>query len=427
MDNGRKNYSLKICILTSAFPRYEGDLSGNFILSLSKELIKRGLDVFVLAPHAPKVKRFEEISGIKVYRFSYFFPFILQKLCYGSGIPTNIRENLLAKLQLPFYFFSQLFSLIRLIKKEKIDIVNSHWMVTQGLNGALARKILRICHITNVHSAGLFALKRLPLGKYIARFIVRNSDHIITVSSFIKSNLDELLGYDTKATICPMGIDISNFIPKDQVSLREKYNIKAKYILLFVGRLIEVKGVEYLIDAVGIVSKELRDLKLLIAGTGSLERKLKEKVRKSNLSSYVSFLGAVKHQNLIDYYNICDLAILPSIIDRYGQTESLGIVILEAMACSKPVIASNIGAIPESVKHGYNGLLTIPKNPADIANKIVKAFTQFDLEEMSERARQTARGYGWEEIGEKYGQIMKQVSVGNRRGKKDLWKRKWTK
>lgn len=418
MNNGKKDYRFKICILTSAFPRYKGDLSGNFILCLTKELIKRELGVFVLAPHAPKVKRSEELDGIKVHRFSYFFPFALQKLCYGSGLPTNIRENLLAKLQLPFYFFSQLFSLIRLIKKEKVDIVNSHWMIAQGLNGALAKKILGIRHISTVHSAGLFALKRFPFGRYIARFIVRNSDHIITVSSFVKSNLDKLIGYNTKAIVCPMGIDISTFIPKDRFSLREKYNMREKYILLFVGRLVEKKGTEYLIDAMKIVAKKLSDVKLLIIGTGNLEKKLKIKVSKLNLSSYVAFLGIKKHDELIDYFNICDLLILPAIFDKYGHTETLGMVILEAMSCGKPVIASNIGGIPESVKDGYNGLLTIPKNPADIADKIVKALTQFDLEEMGKRARQTARGYSWEEISKKYEEVMKEVSMVDRRVKK---------
>ena len=420
MNNGKKDYRFKICILTSAFPRYKGDLSGNFILCLTKELIKRELEVFILAPHAPKVKRSEELDGIKVHRFSYFFPFALQKLCYGSGLPTNIRENLLAKLQLPFYFFSQLFSLIRLIKKEKVDIVNSHWMIAQSLNGALAKKILGIRHISTVHSAGLFALKRFPFGRYIARFIVRNSDYIITVSSFVKSNLDKLIGYNTKAIVCPMGIDISTFIPKDRVSLREKYNMREKYILLFVGRLVEKKGAKYLIDAIKIVAKKLSDVKLLIIGTGNLEKKLKIKTSKLNLSSYVTFLGIKKHDELIDYFNICDLLILPAIFDKYGHTETLGMVILEAMSCGKPIIASNIGGIPESVKDGYNGLLTIPKNPADIADKIVKALTQFDLEEMGKRAHQTACRYDWEVIGEKYEQVMKQVSVVNRRSKKDL-------
>lgn len=416
----KKKRTLRICILTSGFPRFKGDSSGTFLPFLAKELIKTGLDVFVLAPHHQGSRRFEIMEGIKIYRFSYFFPFALQKLCYGSGIPANVRHSLLAKLQLPFFSFSQLFSLIRLIKKERIDIVNSHWMVTQGLNGALARKILGIRHISTVHSAGLFALKRFPFGRYIARFIVSNSDYTITVSSFIKSNLDELVGYDTEATICPMGIDTSTFVPKDRVKLKEKYNIRSNYILLFVGRLIEVKGIEYLIDALGIVINKLPDLKLLIAGTGNLERQLKEKVKKSNLSSYVSFLGAVKHEDLIDYYNICDLLVLPSIFDKYGHTETLGMVILEAMSCGKPVVASNIGGIPESVKNGYNGLLTIPKNPTDIADKIIEALTQLNLDEMSTRARQTARGYGWAEIGKKYEQVMKQASVVNCKGKKDL-------
>ncbi len=406
MNIGKKNYKFKICILTSGFPRYEGDLSGNFILFLTKELIKRGLGVFVLAPHATKTKRFEKSDGIIVYRFSYFLPSILQKVCYGSGVASNIRHSLLARLQLPLFSFLQLFYLIWLIKKEKIDIVNSHWMVTQGLNGALARKIFGIRHIATVHSAGLFALKRFPFGKYIARFIVSNSDRVITVSSFIKSNLDELVGYDTKAAVCPMGTDTNAFVSEDQVELKEKYGIGLKHVLLFVGRLIEVKGIEYLIEAMKIVSNEIQDLKLLIAGRGILERRLKEKVKKSNLSSYVSFLGDVKHQNLVDYYNICDLVILPSIIDKYGQTESLGVVVLEAMSCGKPVIASNVGALPEIVKDGYNGALVIPKNPMDIADKIIKMLKRTDRNLLEKNARKTAEGYSWSNIGKEHLEII---------------------
>jgi len=410
-ENGKKNYRSKICVLTSGFPRYEGDLFGNFILSLCKEFIKRGLDVVVLAPHAPKVKRRERLNGIRVYRFSYFFPFALQRLCYGSGIAPNIRRSFLARLQLPFFFLSQLFSLIWLIKKEKIDIVNSHWMVAQGLNGALVRKFLGIRHINTVHSAGLFALKRFPFGRYIARFIVRNSDCIFTVSSFIKSNLDNLVGYDTKATVCPMGIDTNVFIRKDQSKLREKYNIKAKYILLFVGRLIEVKGVEYLVDALKILTAEFPDLKLLIAGTGNLEESLKNRVGKLNLSSHVSFLGAMNHEDLVNYYNICDLLILPSVVDRYGQTEGSPIAILEAFSCGKPVVASNVGGLPELVKCGYNGLLAVPKNPKDIADKIIKILKELPIEKLGRNARQTAINYDWDNIGRKYAGIIQRLAI----------------
>lgn len=406
MNNGKKNSRFKICILTSGFPRYKGDLSGNFILSLAKELIKQGMKVFVLAPHAPNTNRSEKLDGIEVYRFSYFLPAALQKVCYGSGVASNVRYSLLARLQLPLFSFSQLFSLIWFIKKEKIDIVNSHWMVTQGLNGAVVKKFLGVRHIATVHSAGLFALKRLPLGGYIARFIVNNSDRIVTVSSFIKSNLDELVGYDTKAAVCPMGIDTNTFVSKDQAKLKEKYGIESKHILLFVGRLIEVKGIKYLIEAVGIASGRLPDLKLLIAGTGNLERGLKEKVKKSNLSSYISFLGDVKHENLIDYYNICDLVILPSIIDKYGQTESLGIVILEAMSCGKPVIASNVGALPEIVKDGYNGALVNPGNAVDLASKITKILKVTDKNLLQKNARRTAEQYSWSNIGKKHSELI---------------------
>jgi len=90
----------------------------NFILPLTKKLMNEGPGVFVIAPHALKVKRHKKLDGTRVYDLSYFLPFALQRLCYGPGVASDIWYSLLAKFQLPFFFFSQLFSLITLINKE---------------------------------------------------------------------------------------------------------------------------------------------------------------------------------------------------------------------------------------------------------------------------------------------------------------------
>lgn len=327
-----------------------------------------------------------------------------------GGIMPSLRNSLFTWFQIPFYFFAQLYHLLKIIRIEKIDIISSQFMLIQGVTGAIVRKFLGIPHILTIHSQGLFTLKKVPFGRYIARFIIRNTDMIITISTFIKSTLDELTGYDSKAEILPLGVNMNTFFPKKNTGLKAKYNIQEKYVLLFIGRLLEVKGIEYLIASMKLIISKIANIKLLIIGDGALKPELENKTQELNLTGHISFLGAKKHEELVDYYNICDLLVLPSILDKYGQTEGRGVVIFEAMACGKPVIASNIGGIPETVRNGYTGFLTAPGNAEDIAAKIIMALTQCNLEKMGKIAREDVLKYDWEEIGRKYRQIIGNIT-----------------
>ena len=128
---------MRVCILTSSFPRFRGDLSGSFVYLLAKHLVKDGMDVIVLAPHENRLAHKETLSGIKVIRFPYFYPKKLQQLSYGSGITTNIKKNRLALLQIPFFSIAQIIFLVWVVIKYRINVINSHWMIPQGFNSAI--------------------------------------------------------------------------------------------------------------------------------------------------------------------------------------------------------------------------------------------------------------------------------------------------
>lgn len=106
---------MKICMLTSIFHRFKGDYcgAGNAIFEMASKLaLQHGLDISVIAPNYDRIPKYEVWDGIKVYRFSYFYPRKLQKLAYGAGIPTNLRQSTLARVQLPLFilnFFCELF------------------------------------------------------------------------------------------------------------------------------------------------------------------------------------------------------------------------------------------------------------------------------------------------------------------------------
>lgn len=404
----KKKKNQDLIMLTSSFPRFAGDsYYGKFVYSLSREIQKYGYNITVLSPHAPGLKKKEIIKGIKVHRFSYFFPFSMQKLCYGAGIAPNLKKSILAKLQLPFFFLSQFIYLFFFIIRNNQVTLISHWAIPQGVNGALLKKIFGIKHFIVIHGAGISALSKIPLGTHIIRFIIRNTDRVITVSAYMKSFLNKLAGFDSGALVRSMGIDTKTFIPKNKQSLRKRYGYeKNQKIILFVGRLIEVKGTIYLIRAIKKISARIKNIQVLIIGKGILEKELRQEVKNLKLNPYIRFLGAKPHIVLMDYYNIADLLVIPSVFNKMGQTEAFGLVAIEALSTGLPVVGSRIGGIQEIIKSGKNGILVNPNDPADISKKIISILKGKNLLKLKKNARASALSYDWEVVGKQIKQVI---------------------
>ena len=128
---------IKLLVLTTTFPRWPNDTTPEFVYELSRELTDGGFDVVVLAPHHPEAKLKEDMDGLRVHRFVYFWPKRLQRLCYEGGVLSSLKRSRLAKLQPPFLVLLELYNALRLCKKEKVDIIHSHWIIPSGLVGAV--------------------------------------------------------------------------------------------------------------------------------------------------------------------------------------------------------------------------------------------------------------------------------------------------
>ncbi|MFL7791279.1 MAG: glycosyltransferase, partial [Anaerolineae bacterium] len=213
---------MRICLVTSSFPRFPGDWAGGFIYDLALHLSKNGLQVIVLAPHAPGLPTCEDLDTLRVCRFRYFAPARYQRLAYGSGISTNIRRSFLARMQLLPFVWAQWTALGRIIEHEEIDLINSHWLAVQGLTGALAHRKYNIPHVCTVHAAGIHALSRLPFKQKVGDFIARHTDHFFVVSSFIGKHLQALLSAPGRSTTLPMGVDTSLFTVRSKDQARQK-------------------------------------------------------------------------------------------------------------------------------------------------------------------------------------------------------------
>ena len=157
---------------------------------------------------------------------------------------------------------------------------------------------------------------------------------------------------------------------------------KNKKIVLFVGHLVERKGVKYLIQAMKSVVKKYKNVLCYLVGGGYLENDLKSLVRKSQLDDSIIFLGSKGHNETAQYMNACDIVVLPSL------NEGLPIVLCEALACGKPVVATKVAGTPELVNKDV-GFLVKPKNAEDLQEKILLALNKkWDTKKLLARAKE---------------------------------------
>lgn len=386
---------MKICINTSSFPKYDGDYAGAFVLELALALKQKGHEIIVLCPVPGSADYEREIKGIKIFRYRYAFPASWQCLV-GAGKPAVplIKENPLLLFFVPFLLLSQFISLFFLVLKEKPDAVNSHWLIPQGLITALVCFLLGKKHLMTLHSTDVYLASKLPFSSLLCRMAENSAKACFVTSGFVKARYERVLGRSSNAFIMPMGVDPAKFFPFG----REKRDFNK---ILFIGRLHEIKGINYLIEAFVLLANELPDLKLEIAGDGEERAALESLVRKYALENRIQFSGFIPNNKLAAYYNSAACIAVPSLLMPSGETEGMPVVIVEAMTCGIPVIASDVGGISDLVKDSFNGFLFKPGDASEIALALRKFFGS-DINRLSENALQTGEKYHWPRLAEHY-------------------------
>jgi len=343
---------MKIGVITSAYPDYEDDPHGIFVHRLMKEIAKKGHEVHVLAPYTGGETEYT-LEGVHVERFHYFYPRRFEKLSGRAGMIDNVKEGFLVKIQvLTFLFFNVFYSMLKL---RKMDVIHVQWPIPNGLGAIFLKKLYGIPYINTIHGEEVHLSKRYHM-QFALRWLVNNSSKTITNSTATRKFCLEAGLDGEKIDVIPFGVDTDFFRPLDV------YKDENIFQILSVGYLIERKGFEYLIRAMPLVLEKHEHARLKIVGSGPLESKLKELIYELNLGNEVEIVKNVSDEELLMIYNSSDLFVLPSIVDSQGNTEGLGVVLLEAMACGLPVIGSDVGGILDIINDGLNGFLIAEKD-----------------------------------------------------------------
>lgn len=360
-----------ICLVTSVFPRWRNDEIPGFVLDLAVDLMAEGWRVDVLAPHCKGAAREEEMQGVAVTRFRYFWPEALETLAYGEGgavyalrhWPWNI-------LKLPFFLVAQMIALYRLVRRRKIDVINSHWLLPQGLTAGIIGGLTGVPHIATAHGgdvlglrSGIFATaKRLALAR--ARAVTVNSNVTeAAVWSLAREGLPVLrIPLGARQTPTPRAARL--------IELSERYTPGGGTLLLFVGRLIPQKGCSHLLEAISIIAKTHPDVRLLIAGDGPERAALEARALALKVEQQVVFLGWIPQDELADLYHAADIFVAAPTSVVGGAVEAFGLVFAEAALAGLPTVATRSGGIADIVVEGETGFLVRENAPEELANAV---------------------------------------------------------
>ncbi len=386
----------RLLVFASTFPRWKNDTLPPFVYELSKRLTDT-FDVSVLVPSYPGAKDFEVMDKMKVYRFHYFFK-RYEKLAGSGGILPTLKKNPLFFFQVPFFLSGEYFALKKAIQEIKPDVIHAHWIIPQGWIASKIKKKFDVPYVVTSHGSDILGLKGFMS---IKKTTLEDAKKITVVSNYLKKKIIGTIdsSLKNKIEIIPMGIDTKLFNPnKRDLSIKERYKIDGPF-LLFVGRLSPEKGIKYLIEAMPEVIKEFPTTKLLIIGTGTLEKELKEQVKNLKLDKNIIFIGVIQNQKLPKYYATADLFVCPSL------REGLGLTFAEAGLCGCNLIGSNVGGISEIINKN-NGLLTKEKDSEDISEKIIKLIKN-PIRNKIRIQKELIDKFDWNIISKKYKEILR--------------------
>jgi len=379
-------YSLKICFIS---PSYFPTLGGTevAIYELGKRLVNKGCEVILVTPSSDG--NIEDDSGMIIHRIPIPLEmFVLSPThYYGRLFPPPITST---------------YALIKILKSnkfKKIDLLHQFHVFYLGNASIFAKKLLGKPLITNLMGWDTYDPIH-PLPKFLhpyLTYIINNSDTIISPAhcllSYIRSN------YRKKVKIIPHGVDIRRFNVKNENNYRKKLGMKKEEILvLSVQRLVLKKGIKYLLYAMSMVVKEDPNVKLVIIGEGPEKPQLIKLIKKMKITKNVKIAGFVGSEVLPKYYSACDIFVLHSLYEQFG------IVLLEAMACGKPVVSTKVGAIPEIVENGKTGFLVDLKNPKQLSEAILKLASDENLRNKlgKEGRKKVEKKYDWDIITDRY-------------------------
>lgn len=394
----------RLLVLTSTYPRWNGDSEPGFVHELSRRLTAR-YEVHVLCPHSSGAATRELMDGIIVHRYRYA-PESLESLVHGGGILANLKHHRWKWCLVPLLLFAQCLAAARLVIQIRPACVHAHWIIPQGF-------VVRLLGLTGVrippvlltsHGGDLFGLHGGLLSR-VKKWTLLRASRVTVVSQAMLAPALALGVAAEHIDVIPMGVDFQRrFSPTP--------SNRSKGEILFVGRLVEKKGVAFLLQAMPLVLAVLPDTRLTIAGYGPERPSLEFTAQRLGISNSVRFLGALPQEDLPNLYHSASLFVAPFVQAKNGDLEGFPVALMEAIACQCPLLAGNLEVLRDAFGELAKDVLVEPKSTQEFAERIVHALQNPEsMQRIAKALCAEMKSYlDWSIVAEKYGAILSKMS-----------------
>jgi glycosyltransferase involved in cell wall biosynthesis len=386
--------ALRVVFVVSSYPRYPGDSASVFLHHLAVHLRHHGITVTVLAPDDAQATQ-EPLDGVTVQRFRYALRRSGQRLAYGSGMLPNLKHQPWLYLQLPVFMLALTWRLWRVSRQLRPDVLHAHWVIPQGLPTVILGRWLRVPVVLTAHGSDTLGMPGTKLA-HLRRWIVNRAQAWTANSRATATALAQPPPRLTPSII-PMGINLAQFAQAQPVPRPAD-----KQVLLYVGRLIEKKGVRVLFDAYTTLDSTVRAQTVLwIVGSGDLQAELSQQAQ----GLPVHFWGAMPNAELPALYAAADLVVMPSL------SEGQGVVALEALASGKALLASQVDGLAEMLRHEVTAYLVPPGEVTALKDALLRLIGDPSL-----RTRLASQGqswvqahYDWPQVAARFAQLYREL------------------
>ena len=396
-------------------------------------------------------------------RFRYA-PANWEILTHEEGAPSKMASKPWLQLLAIPYIINGFIQCLRICRKWKPDVIHAHWPFPHAYIALGAAKLFKIPLVLNFHGAELLLIRKKKWVKPLLKFAIGQAQAIFANSSFTASKIKAIRNVNVEWS--PYGTTLETKDESNNSVILNEVNdpvtvsphaVNGKFKILFVGRHIERKGICYLIEAAKYLPKDKFEIR--IVGVGDLTEQLKKQAEavgstKLEVSSNATplqnvtpdsfrgqheqsvilnkvkdpvnsnevegspasiiFTGKLSPEDLANEYKTANVFVLPAIVDSKGDTEGLGVVLIEAMELGLPIVASNVGGIPDVVIDGESGILVPEKDPVALADAFKRLASDSSLVEklLAGARKRIDECFTWDGIIERQVEVYKRVVGG---------------
>lgn len=389
--------TMKVLIVTTAFPRWKNDIRAPFIYEAALSIRQKGINVSVLAMHNPGAKTKEIWDGINIWRPRYLPERYETLQREEGGLPVTWKNGGLSRLSIISFII--IHSLSVMLRASKVDLIHANWTLSAGCVW-ITKWFHRKPYLVTVHGSDIFQAGKIPIIRWFTRIILGNAEKVIAVSKALAIALIDIGVDEDLIEIIPNGVNIQRFKPSS--NYREK-------ILLFVGALTKVKGGDTLLLSFPKVLSQFPDYRLVLVGDGPCRLEWETLAKELGIFERVEFTGLASREEVANWMRKAKIFVLPS------RSEGLGVVLLEALASGTPCIGTASGGIVDIIDDNV-GKLVPPDDPIRLSNQIIEFINNPSKYEARSRAARfkAEQEYDWNQIAERniiqYKVVLKQRS-----------------